>query len=280
MQTKLRIDKRHKISLKDFDPADILGCDKERCIADTEELGRKLYELQEWFYAAQTHSVLIVLQGMDTSGKDGTISHAFTALNPQGCAVASFKVPTPDEASHDFLWRVHKQTPTKGMITIFNRSHYEDVLVTRVHGLIDKKICENRYENIRDFEKLLTQNHTIVLKFFLNISKSEQEERLLAREQDASKAWKLSAGDWKERKLWDDYQNAYEDAISETSTEDAPWHIIPANHKWVRNYIIAKILVDELQKYRKCWEETLKEIGEQRLKELTEMRAVKNGIGK
>lgn len=173
-------------------------------------------------YAAQTHSVLIVLQGLDTSGKDGTIAHVMSDMNPQGCAVASFKVPTPDEAAHDFLWRIHKQTPPKGMMTIFNRSHYEDVLITRVHKLVPDDVVRTRYGQIKDFEKLLTDENTIVLKFFLHLSKDQQKARLEAREQDPEKAWKLSAADWKERGFWDDYTTAYEDALGATSAPHAP----------------------------------------------------------
>ena len=160
--------------------------DKEKCLVDTEKFSRELSILQESMYAAQSNGVLIVLQGMDTSGKDGTVSHVFSSVNPQGCAVASFKVPTPQEALHDFLWRAHAHTPSRGQITIFNRSHYEDVLVTRVHKMVDKKVCEQRYEHIRNFENLLADNNTIILKFFLHIGKDEQKERLLAREQDTS----------------------------------------------------------------------------------------------
>jgi len=263
------------INLKDIDPSNTGACDKEKCLLDTTKFSRELSVLQESMYAAQSNGVLIVLQGMDTSGKDGTVSHVFSSVNPQGCAVASFKVPTPQEALHDFLWRAHAHTPSRGQITIFNRSHYEDVLVTRVHKLVDKKVCEQRYEHIRNFEKLLTDNNTIILKFFLHIGKDEQKERLLAREQDASKAWKLSSGDWEERKFWDEYQTAYEDAIAATSTKNAPWYIIPADHKWYRNYIIGKTLVETLSEYKDEWQDALAAMGKARLKELEVMRSGK-----
>lgn len=272
MANKLRIDEKRKIKIGDYDPADTSACDKDQCLADTVALGKELAELQEWLYASQRNSVLIVLQGLDTSGKDGTVSHVFGSINPQGCAVASFKVPTPQEMLHDFLWRVHAQAPARGMITIFNRSHYEDVLVTRVHKLIDDKTCERRYEHIRNFEELLVDNGTIVFKFFLHIGKDEQKERLLAREQDKSKAWKLSAGDWHERQYWDDYQKAYAEAIGATGAKRAPWYIIPSSHKWYRNYIVAKTLVETLRTYKDEWQDALTEIGQQRLKELQQMR--------
>jgi len=230
-----------------------------------------LYALQELMYGAAETSVLIVLQGMDTSGKDGTIAHVMSHINPQGCSVAPFKVPTPIEASHDFLWRVHQMTPSRGKIAIFNRSYYEDVLVVRVHQLLPKSVWKGRYEHIANFEKLLIDNGTIILKFFLHISKDEQEERLLAREQDPTKSWKLAVGDWKEREYWDDYQAAYEDAIAKTSTKDAPWHIVPANHKWYRNVVISEAIVKALKPHKKSWESALEKQGEMAKAEITAM---------
>ncbi len=267
------MDKDQKIRLSDYDPEDTGKAKKETSRAVLAELGAELCALQEWLYAAQSHSVLIVLQGLDTSGKDGTIAHVMSSINPQGCDVASFKVPTPIEAAHDFLWRAHQQTPPKGMMTIFNRSHYEDVLVTRVHKLIKKETWEARYGQIKNFETLLTDNNTIVLKFFLHITKKEQEERLLAREQDEEKAWKLSPGDWEERQFWDSYTSAYEDALGATSAKNAPWYIVPANHKWFRNLAIAEAIVETLRPYKKEWEETLKKLGAERKAELQKMRA-------
>ncbi len=218
-------------------------------------------KLQELLSAASEQRVLIVLQGRDTSGKDGTIRVVMGPLNSLGCNVASFKVPTSHELSHDFLWRIHQQTPGKGEITIFNRSHYEDVLVVRVHNLAPKKVWKARYEQIRNFEQLLVDTNTIVLKFYLHISKKEQEERLLEREQDKTKAWKLSVGDWKEREFWDDYAVAYEDAINKCSTKDAPWHIVPANKKWFRNLAVAEAIVEALKPYQKSWLKKLDAIG-------------------
>lgn len=273
MSYAVKLDKEQKVKLSAIDPDDTGDAHKDASKVALAELGEQLCELQEWLYAAQKHSVLIVLQGLDTSGKDGTISHVMATVNPQGCAVASFKVPTAEELGHDFLWRVHKQAPAKGTITIFNRSHYEDVLVTRVHKLIDKKTWEDRYAHINNFESLLADNNTIILKFFLHISKKEQEERLLAREQDEEKAWKLSPGDWEERKFWDDYTDAYEDALGATATKNAPWYVVPADHKWYRNLAIATTLVETLRPYKDEWQEALKKLGEERKAELQEMRA-------
>ncbi len=198
-------------------------------------------------YAENKHKVLIVLQAMDTGGKDGTIRRVFEGVNPQGVKVASFKVPTAEELAHDFLWRIHKQTPANGEIVIFNRSHYEDVLVVRVHEYVTKKIWSKRYEQINAFEKTLVENGTTILKFFLHISKDEQKERLQARLDDPTKHWKFNIGDLDERKLWDDYQAAYEDVLNKTSTAEAPWYVVPANRKWYRDLVISTVLVEKLQ---------------------------------
>jgi PPK2 family polyphosphate:nucleotide phosphotransferase len=267
-----KIDKPQKVSLKKFDPADTQGWSKDKTIEKNAELLDELRVLQEWMYAAATHSLLIVLQGMDTSGKDGSIEHVMSTANPQGCAVAGFKVPTELERKHDFLWRVHAQAPAKGMITIFNRSHYEDVLVTRVHNLVDKKTIDRRYDLINDFEKLLAANSTIIIKFYLGISKDEQEKRLIARETMPEKAWKLSADDWKERQFWNEYDEAYEAALSVTGSEHAPWYLVPANHKWFRNLALAQTVVEALRPFKKGWEGSLKELGEQRLQEVLKLR--------
>ena len=208
---------------------------------------KQLANLQEVLYAGQTHSVLIVLQGMDTAGKDGTIQHIFAGINPQGCDVASFKVPTDWEARHDFLWRCHAHTPARGMMQVFNRSHYEQVLSPRVHKKITSGQAKQDFGAINDFERMLAENGTLVLKFFLHISKDEQKARLQARLDDPDKLWKFSAADLTERKYWDPYQAAYEDIFTETSRKDAPWFIIPANKKWFRNLAISTILVDALK---------------------------------
>jgi len=267
-----KIDKSEKVSLKKFDPADTKDWTKEKAAEKNTALLDELRVLQEWMYAASTHSMLIVLQGMDTSGKDGSIEHVMSTVNPQGCNVAGFKVPSQLEQKHDFLWRVHAQAPSKGMITIFNRSHYEDVLVTKVHNLVDNKTITKRYDLINDFEKLLAASNTIIVKFYLGISRDEQERRLIARETMPEKAWKLSVDDWKERQFWSQYEEAYEAALSVTGTEYAPWYLVPANHKWFRNLALAQTVVEALQPYRKGWEESLKELGEQRLKEVLKLR--------
>ena len=195
-----------------------------------------------------------------------------SSKNPQSCHVASFKVPTPLEVSHDFLWRIHSESPGKGNITIFNRSHYEDVLVVRAHNLIDKAECKRRYAHINNFERLLTDSGTLILKFFLHISKDEQEARLLEREKDPTKAWKLSAADWKERELWDAYQTAYQDAINACAAPNAPWFVVPANRKWFRNVAIADTIVKLLRPHREEWMQRLKAIGSVALKELRAQR--------
>ena len=214
---------------------------------ETEACVRKIDPLQERLYAEGQRSLLIILQGMDTSGKDGTIRHVMRGVNPQGCQVTSFKAPTPDERSHDFLWRIHQHVPQKGLIGIFNRSHYEDVLITRVHGDISTKESARRFREINDFERMLVHNGTTVVKCFLAISKSEQRRRLQARVDDPQKRWKFNPADLTERRLWDHYAKAYAEALSATSTKHAPWYVIPANHKWYRNYLVAKIVTAALK---------------------------------
>jgi PPK2 family polyphosphate:nucleotide phosphotransferase len=207
----------------------------------------QLEALQDVFYASQSKALLIVLQGMDTAGKDGTISHIFSGVNPQGCDVAQFKPPTPVEARHDFLWRVHAQVPPRGMIQIFNRSHYEDVLSPRVHKLISPRTVGQRLADINKFESFLADNDVLILKFFLHISHAEQTRRLKSRLDDKDKHWKLSEADFKERKFWPQYVDAYNDILSSTSHKHAPWFVIPADHKWYRNIAISAIIVDLLQ---------------------------------
>jgi PPK2 family polyphosphate:nucleotide phosphotransferase len=211
------------------------------------ELNQRLEELQELLYAEHKHKVLIVLQAMDTGGKDGTIRHVFEGVNPQGVRVASFKKPTPEELDHDFLWRVHKQVPAKGEMVIFNRSHYEDVLVVRVHNLTPKEVWSKRYDHINDFERMLVDEGTTILKFFLHIDLEEQKERLQARLDEANKRWKFNPDDLEERKLWPKYMKAYEDAIRKTSTSWAPWYIVPANRKWYRNLVVGTVIVETLE---------------------------------
>lgn len=242
-----------RVRLGDYDPRDTHGLTKQEGKARLDQLDDELGELQELLYAADQHSVLLLLQGMDTSGKDGTIKHVLKKVNPAGCRVVPFKQPTPQELAHDFLWRVHANTPARGQLGVFNRSHYEDVVVVRVHELVSEECWRGRYAHINAFERLLADANTIIVKCFLHISKDEQKERLLAREQDVTKAWKLSAGDWVERRAWDDYQAAYEDALTECSTEVAPWYIVPADRKWYRNLAIAHLLVNALQPHKAEW---------------------------
>lgn len=266
------IDGSKPIKLSDIDPDDHGKLDRRDAEKRCEELGKELGELQELQYAAHETPILIVLQGMDTAGKDGTVRHAMASLNPQSCRVVSFKVPTPVEAAHDFLWRVHAETPARGDITIFNRSHYEDVLVTRVHNLRPEAIWSKRFDHINAFEKLLADNETIILKFFLHITKDEQKQRLQDREQTPLKAWKISAADWAERDYWQSYQTAYEDAINRCATPHAPWFVVPANHKWYRNAVILEAIVERLRPFKKQWAETLRNIGAAELKRVHELR--------
>jgi len=242
----------NKLQLSHCDPDDTgsyekTGEGKEEAKAITEKLTGRLSELQERLYANGDRALLIVLQGMDTSGKDGTIKSVMSGVNPQGCKVVTFKTPSVEELGHDFLWRVHQKAPAKGQIGIFNRSHYEDVLITRVHGLISDKVVKQRFGQIREFEELLSESGTVILKFFLHISKEEQKKRLEERINNLEKRWKFNTGDLEERKLWDNYQNAFEAMLAATSTDTSPWYIIPANHKWYRNLIIADRIVQALE---------------------------------
>jgi PPK2 family polyphosphate:nucleotide phosphotransferase len=243
--TTVKLDKIPPDDAGKFDPKDD---GKAKAQARTTELLEKIPVLQERLYAHGTQSLLIILQGMDTSGKDGTIKHVMSGVNPLGCRVTTFKVPSHKELRHDFLWRVHQEAPEKGYIGLFNRSHYEDVVVTRVHGQMSDKAATQRFGHIIEFERLLLkQNDTTILKFFLHISKDEQRKRLEARIRDPEKRWKFSPNDIAERKLWDKYMKAYEDAISATSTDCAPWYIVPADYKWYRNLIVAETVVDALE---------------------------------
>ncbi len=212
------------------------------------KLNKRLLKLQELLYAESKHALLIILQGMDTCGKDGTIRKVMAGINVQGCKVVNFKVPSSDEIARDFLWRAHKAVPKKGMIGIFNRSHYEDVLVVRVHDLVDESVWKKRYQQINDFEKMLVENGTVVLKFFLHISKDEQKERLESRINDPTKHWKITEADIRERSYWDDYMQAYESVLQKCTTQWAPWYIIPANRKWYRNIVITERIVETLEK--------------------------------
>jgi PPK2 family polyphosphate:nucleotide phosphotransferase len=221
--------------------------DKHEALIEVKKDLKKLAAFQELLYAQAKHAVLVVLQAMDTGGKDGAISHVFSGVNPQGCSVTSFKVPTELETSHDFLWRIHAAVPRRGTIGIFNRSHYESVLVERVHQLVPRHVWRDRYDQINAFEQMLTEEGVTILKFFLHISKDEQKRRLQARLDDREKHWKFSANDLKERKFWDDYQEAYEEAIGRCSTKAAPWFVVPADHKWYRNWVLSDIITRALR---------------------------------
>ncbi len=237
-----------KLRLKDVDPAFKGGHETHELAAqELERYQQKLGQLQALLYAEKKHSVLIVLQALDAGGKDGTVNHVFAAFNPQGTSVAVFKQPTPIELDHDFLWRVHPHAPPKGWVAIFNRSHYEDVLVTRVHKLVDKSTWTARYDRIRSFELGLRESGTTIVKFFLHISKKEQLARFAQRLDDPARNWKISESDYAERALWDDYMEAFEDALAATSTREAPWYVIPANHKWFRNLAVSRIVADSME---------------------------------
>ena len=246
---RYRVKPGSTVHLKEWDPNDhaLFDGGKKAGKAALPALNARLETLQELMYAEGKHRLLIVLQAMDTGGKDGTIRHVFEGVNPQGVKVASFKRPTAEELAHDYLWRVHKHVPGNGEITIFNRSHYEDVLVVRVHNLVPQDVWQRRYKQISAFEKLLADEGTTILKFFLHIDLDEQKERLQARLDEPEKRWKFAKGDLAERKLWPDYIRAYEDALAKTSTDYAPWYVIPANRKWYRNLLISQIIIDKLE---------------------------------
>lgn len=246
---KYRVKPDSQVHLEEYDPDDKTEFNgtKEQANREVARLVAETDKLQERLYAEHARAVLFVFQGMDTSGKDGTIRHVFSGLNPIGCRVTSFKAPSVLELDHDYLWRVHSALPRRGEIGLFNRSYYEDVLVTRVHNL-PREVWEKRYHQINDFEKMLTQEGTTIVKFFLHISKDEQKKQLQERLDDPEKQWKFDPNDLKERALWDKYINAYEDALSKTSTDWAPWYIVPANRKWYRNLVVANVVWATLAK--------------------------------
>ncbi len=240
-----------KLRLKDHDPADTAGVDDEahaRKLVDKHR--ERLMKLQHLLYAEHKHALLIVLQAMDAGGKDGTIRHVMSGVNPQGCSVTSFKVPSPREADHDFLWRIHQAVPGKGEIGIFNRSHYEEVLVVRVHNIKPKSHWSAAYDQINAFEKILAQNDVHVVKFFLHISKDEQKRRFDERLTNPQKFWKLNPADMEERELWDEYQEAFEDALRKCSKKNAPWYVVPADHKWYRDLVVSEVIVETLDEWK------------------------------
>jgi PPK2 family polyphosphate:nucleotide phosphotransferase len=259
--------------LADFDPGLTDGLKKEEGLQRLETLGKRMGELQEMLYGTEKHSLLIVLQGRDTSGKDGSIKRLLAVGHGPSTRIAGFKAPTENELAHDFLWRVHAETPARGGVTIFNRSHYEDVLAPRVRGLVPPEVWRRRYAHINAFESLLVDEGTIVLKFYLHISKEEQEERLLAREKETRKAWKLNVGDWEDRERWDDFTTAYEEMLARCSTEAAPWWLVPADHKWFRDLAVVETVVAALEPYEGEWRKALDEMGAERGKAVKEYRA-------
>jgi PPK2 family polyphosphate:nucleotide phosphotransferase len=246
LRAALRVEPGTRVRLAKHDHAMTHGWDKPAAGAATHRQLERLADLQDRFWADASRAVLVVLQGIDAAGKDGTIKKVMTAFNPQGSPVTSFKVPSSEELAHDYLWRVHRAVPRKGEIGVFNRSHYEDVLVVRVHGLVPKAVWSKRYDQINAFEEHLTANGTTIVKFFLAIDKDEQRERFQARYDDPTKRWKFSMGDLAERARWDDYQAAFDEALTKTSTDAAPWYVIPANRKWFRNLAVATILADTI----------------------------------
>jgi len=250
LRDKLLLRPDTRITLADRDPGETMGLDKEAAAEKTEKNIARLDELQYLMYGEHRRALLVVLQGMDGAGKDGTIRHVMRGLNPQGCRVTSFKAPSAEEAEHDFLWRVHRVVPSSGEVAIFNRSHYEDVLVTRVHKTITDKVAKRRFREINQFEEMLHDNGVTILKFFLHISHKEQTARLRARCDDKEKHYKISESDFHERVYWKKYQQAYEDAIDHTSQKHAPWFVIPSDHKWYRNLAISRIIVDALEEMK------------------------------
>jgi PPK2 family polyphosphate:nucleotide phosphotransferase len=257
---RLRIDKPDKFRLADYDPADTCGLDIEKAEAKAMLANgvERLAALQEKLYADNRWAVLAIFQAMDAAGKDGAIEHVMSGVNPQGCQVHSFKAPSHEELDHDFLWRIAKAVPERGRIGIFNRSHYEEVLVVRVHpeylerqrlpkSLVGKDLWDHRFKSIRTFERHLARNGVLILKFFLHVSKEEQRQRFLARLDEPAKRWKFEMGDVAERKLWDKYMHAYEEAIRHTSVDEAPWYVVPADNKWFARLVIAEAMVDAIE---------------------------------
>jgi PPK2 family polyphosphate:nucleotide phosphotransferase len=253
LRDRLRVDPGKRLDLSRLDPEATHGHEKAAAKAATDGLLDELTALQDRLWAEATRAVLVVLQGIDAAGKDGTIRKVMTAFNPQGCPVTSFKQPSLEELAHDYLWRVHRRVPAKGEIGVFNRSHYEDVLIVRVHGLVPPDVWGARYDQIVAFEDHLAATGTTLVKFFLYIDRDEQRERFQARYDDPTKRWKFSLGDLDERKHWDEYIEAYEDALSKTSTDASPWYVIPANKKWFRDLAVASILRDTLADLRPAY---------------------------
>jgi PPK2 family polyphosphate:nucleotide phosphotransferase len=264
----LRCDGSQHVDVAGVDTRSDGDIDQKAGKVELDALVKELGELQELLYAAGTDALLIVLQGMDTSGKDGTIRAVLSDMNVSGIHVWSFKVPTAEERAHDFLWRHHLHTPALSSVAVFNRSYYEAVLVEVVKGIVTPEVAVSRYPHINDFELLLDQSRTVVVKFFLHISKEKQEERLLARQEEVEKWWKLSLDDWQERQRWDDYMAAYQAAINATATTWAPWYVVPSDRKWYRNLAVAQVLAETLRPHRDDWMAALRERGEKELAQL------------
>jgi len=247
---KLKVKPGAKFKPEKFAPDNTYGVSKSHVGKASASRVQKLAALHDLLYAEHKRALLVILQGMDAAGKDGTIKHVMSGVNPQGCSVTSFKQPGTRELDHDFLWRIHAAVPEKGSIGIFNRSQYEDVLIARVHNLVPRATWKKRYGEINAFEEILVENNVCILKFFLHMSKEEQARRFKARLSDPSKNWKASAADFKERELWDDYQAAYKDAIGKCSTDCAPWYVIPSDHKWFRNFAVAEVIINTLESFK------------------------------
>jgi len=245
---KFRVEEGSKVKLDEIDPS-YKGEHEDKASAqgELEKHAQRLHDLQYLMYAENKRSLLIILQALDAAGKDGTVNHVLATMNPQGCRVYGFKTPTPEELAHDYLWRIHQATPRKGYVAVFNRSHYEDVLVVRVHNLVPEEVWSKRHDEINAFEKQLVDNGTHIVKFYLHIDAAEQLDRFKQRIDDPNRHWKISESDYTERRYWDDYKRVYEDAISKCSTKHSPWYIIPSNHKWFRNLAVSQILVDTLE---------------------------------
>jgi len=258
------------IKLKERNPADSGGLKKEDTASIVADYQRRMCELQGLLYAASDQALLIILQGIDTSGKDGTTNHVLAAVNVTGCRIVGFKQPSAEELAHDYLWRIHQQLPRRGELVVFNRSHYESVLVERVRKLVPEERWRARYAEINNFEQMLTNEGTIILKFFLHISKAEQERRLRERMTDPAKRWKVAPSDWAERAYWDTYQSAFEEMVNQTSSPHAPWYVIPADKKWYRNYLVGKLVVSQLEQYRPRWQAALDRRGNANLKALAD----------
>jgi PPK2 family polyphosphate:nucleotide phosphotransferase len=250
---RYRVEPGEEVTLADHDPAAAGDYDADEAREELDGLTDRIADLQARLYAEERRSVLVVLQGIDAAGKDSTVSHVFRGVNPQGCRVYSYKEPTPDESAHDFLWRYHRDTPARGMIHVFNRSHYEDVLVVRVKQLIDEELWRSRFESINDFERMLVREGTVVLKFFLHISKGCQLARFRERLERPDKHYKFSSNDVRERRHWDDYQQAYEAMLRHTSTDVAAWYVVPSDHKWFRNLVVARAVAGALDALDPQW---------------------------